>query len=126
MRSWRAATLALLIATALVAACGGDEPPGGVSETDLTQDAAFWTSLDDELQRELAGICQSEQVKAAGSPAEVNVVQDFDTDDYVALINDYYEEDAGSGDIETACDQAKVELASQNFDELVPSLGGGG
>lgn len=115
---------AIAVVLALLGGCG-DEAPSSIGEADLSEDAGFWSSLGNDLKRELASICQSEQVKNATVAAEVQVIQDFDTDDYVVKIDDYFSED-GSGDIGAACDAAKKELALETFNELAPHIGPGG
>lgn len=103
--------------------CGGggedSSSPTSVSETDLQQDAAYWSSLDDSLRRELAGICQSAQVSEAEGAQATLTIQDLDTDDYVAEINAIYAESSLEMTIEEACEAAKQEILSQNVEELL-------
>ena len=126
-----AATIAVFALAALfVGGCGDDagedtEARESVSAVDLQEDGDFWLSLGDELQRELAAICHSEEVQNAAAPEAVQVIQDFDDDDYVAFITDYYVEQGGTGPIDGACAEATKELAAQNLSELQPHLPGG-
>lgn len=125
------ATLVACTALAIiVAGCGsggGSDSPTSVSEADLHKDAEFWLSLDDPQRRELASICHDQQVKTATGGAEgIQIIQELDVDDYVALINKEYEEQgsADANDIEAACDEAKQELLGEQFRQLVPHLRG--
>lgn len=117
------AVTAALVLAIVAAGCGSGGGPSTVNTADLHQDGAFWLSLDAPLRRELAGICLDKQIKTA--PADLVLsLQKTDVDDYVALVTREYEEqgDASASDIEEACEEAKVEVAREELDQIMPAL----
>ena len=118
------AVSAVLVLTLVAAGCGSSGGPTTVNTADLHQDGAFWLSLNPALRRELAGICKDKQVKEASDPELVIALLHTDVDNYVALVTREYEEqgEASASDIEEACEEAKVELAREELDQIMPAL----
>ena len=111
----------VLVAALIGGGCGGGDGPSSVSADDLQEEGGFWLGLEDDLKRELATICHDKQVKEAPDPGVVTFLQGLDVDSYVAHIDKQFESDEGAT-IESACEAAKVSLASESFQQIAPHL----